>query len=225
MELPVAPSPLPPPPAPMDLETPAPSPPVHRGAHVHDGFYVRLALGFSGFSETVISKLKTGDNPRDEGYLGGFGTASELAIGGSLGRGFVLGGGVYSTNVLTSTYTQVRGTPVPDAIQRPASFSIVGLMGDWYMKPQKGFHIQAGLGLAVLSGLDVSTPRFRNRKPAFGGGAMIGAGYEWWASDEWGFGILLRATAGLVSEKDDTGERWFHLATAAPSILFSATYN
>lgn len=204
---------------------PPPPPPAQTGRHLHDGLYVRFGLGFSGFGDTIASREQMHDEPRDQGTVSGFGTASEIAVGGTLGRGFVLGGGIYGCSVLTTTFEYTRGTPPPDELRRPDNFSIVGLMGDWYFNPRRGFHAQAALGLAALSGVGAETQRIRDRRAAVGGGVMLGIGHEWWVSDEWGIGILGRVTAGVVTEKDDLGERWFHLVAASPSILFSATFH
>jgi hypothetical protein len=149
---------------------------------------------------------------------------SELAIGGTVAPGFVLGGGIYSGTVQASTFELVRGQ-VPGELQRPDNFSVVGVMGDWYFRPERGFHAQAALGFAALTGVGAEAPRVRDRRAALGGGVMLGVGYDWWIADEWSFGILGRVSGAVLTEKDDDGERYFHVTGMGPSVLFSATYH
>lgn len=195
------------------------------GARRHDGLYVRMALGFSGFGDTVFTKAENEDDrPLNEGSLRGMALASELAVGGTVARGFVLGGGIYSASVQAHSFELVRGE-VPSELQRPDNFSVIGLMGDWYFRPESGLHAQAALGVAALTGVGPEPPRIRDRRSAVGGGLMLGVGYEWWIASEWSFGILGRVTAALLTEEDGTGARWFHAAAAGPSVLFTATYH
>lgn len=195
------------------------------GFHVHDGFYMRLGLGFTGLGDTMFSEAKTGDEPRDQSTVTGFGTASEIAFGGTIAPGFVLGGGIYGASALATTFERVRGTAPPEELQRPNNFAVIGVMADWYFNPRKGFHAQAALGAASLTGVYPEVQRYRDRSAAVGGGVMLGIGYEWWVSDNWGVGILGRVTGGVLVEEDSRGDRWFHLAAASPSMLFTATYH
>ena len=54
---------------------------------------------------------------------------------------------------------------------------------------------------------------------------MAGIGYEWWVGEQWGIGILGRATVGAMTENDAVGARWLHFTAAWPSILFTTTYH
>lgn len=191
----------------------------------HDGFYARFALGFSGFGDTVVSEAMAGDTFRDQGLVTGFATVGEVAAGGTLGRGLVLGGGIYTATVETPFVFEGRGRPLPPEFTRPDTFSVLGVMGDFYPKPRQGFHIQAALGLAALSGFDPNSEFWRDRHVAFGGGGMLGLGYEWWVGDQWSIGILARGTVGALTEDDATGARWFHFVAAWPSVLFTVTYH
>lgn len=225
-----APPPAPPPtvatrPAAPMTAPPLPTPEPKDGVREHDGFYLRLALGFSGFGDAIFSKAQNDDDdPRHEGSIRGMALASEIAIGGTVAPGFVLGGGIYSSTVQASTFELVRGE-VPSELQRPDSFSIIGVMGDWYFRPRSGLHAQAALGVAALTGVGPESPRVRDRRSAVGGGVMLGVGYEWWIADEWSFGILGRVTGAVTTEEDDAGDRWYHVTGAGPAVLFTATYH
>ncbi|HEX7670548.1 MAG TPA: hypothetical protein VF395_13230, partial [Polyangiaceae bacterium] len=185
----------------------------------------RLGLGFSSFHDTMITDRRIDDKAADESFVGGFSTVTELAIGGSLSRRFVLGAGFYGASIADPSFTYVRGQQPPDSFKRPEDFALYGLMGDFYIHPSHGFHIQAALGLATLSGFNADSQLFRPRELALGGGAMLGVGYEWPVGDRWGIGILGRGTGGVTSETASDGQRWYHLIGVSPSLLLSVTYH
>jgi hypothetical protein len=199
--------------------------PLRPGVRQHDGFYARFGLGFSGFGDTVASEATTGNSFRDQGLVTGLGTVSEIAFGGTIKNGFVLGGGVYSASIETPFVFEGRGRPLPSEFRRPDSFTVVGIMGDFYPNPRRGLHLQAALGFAVLTGLNPGGDIWRDRHAAVGGGAMVGIGYEWWVGEQWSIGVLGRGTAAVMTEDDATGARWFHFAAAWPSLLFTVTYH
>jgi hypothetical protein len=228
-------TPMPPPVAPSNELAPPPDPQQKPGWHEHDGFYAHFGLGFSGYSDALKSDEVTppggGAETTVEGVVTGFATVSEVAVGGTIGTGFVLGLGLWSTTALTTTFTPVddddlpAGVGVPEEFARPENFVIVGPFIDWFFNPRRGVHFQAALGLATLSGINTESPRLRDRDTAFGGGLMLGLGHEWWVAGNWGVGVLGRLTAGIVTEEDDAGARWNHLVFAFPSMLFTATYH
>jgi hypothetical protein len=215
----------PPPPAmPPPPEAPPPAPrlepaPPARGVHLHDGFYLRLGIGFGSYDESLKQ-----DGASEESHVTGLASVGEIAVGGTIAPGLILGGGVWSSSLLASDRT-IRG-PMPPAevIDSKADCSLVGPFVDWYFDPGKGLHLQAAFGFATVRGysLDGET---NTDEAAVGGGAMIGFGYEWWVSQQWSFGILGRLTGVLATGTDATGTRWLHGVGTSPSILFTATYN
>jgi len=201
-----------------------------RGAWVHDGFYARFALGFGAFTESLIPESGDDDFDSDDvaAVVGGFSTASEVAFGGTLGRGLVLGGGVYSTSVVSSTLTLDEDEPVvpPDEVAPPQqNLTLVGPFVDWYLNPRRGWHLQGGLGFALLTGVNLDSGRIRARNAAYGGGVMLGAGYEFWAAPSWSVGVLGRFVGALLVEEDDAGRDWLHAVAAFPQLLLTATYH
>ncbi len=217
-----------PPPAATTTDLAPPPESEGAGVHEHDGFYARFGLGTSGYTDTLVSDkhtLPTGGEEKIEGVLTGFATVSEVALGGTIGRGFVLGVGIWSTTALTLTYTDTKGPFPPAEFLQPENFGLIGPFFDWYFNANRGLHLQLGLGFATLNGLNPESPRLRDRDTAIGGGMMLGFGYEWWAGKQWGIGVLGRLTAGVVTEEDDAGVQWTHIPVAFPSMLFTATYN
>jgi hypothetical protein len=137
----------------------------------------------------------------------------------------VLGGGIYTATVETPFVYDGTGRPLPAEFRRPDTFSLIGIMGDLYPNPRRGLHLQAAAGLAALTGFNPGSEYWRDRHVALGGGAMLGLGYEWWVGEQWGIGILARATVGALPEDDSLGYRWFHFVAAWPSVLFTVTYH
>ena len=209
---------------------PEPKPP---GVHEHDGFYAHFGLGFGGYTDALTSEDRvnpqTGATEDVDGVITGFATVSEVAVGGTVGRGFVLGLGIYSTSVYVTTFTprdEDEEILAPTEFQRPENFALAGIFGDWYFNPRRGLHLQLALGFATLTGLNPESPRgVRDRDPAIGGGLMLGIGHEWWVGEQWGVGVLGRLTAGVLTEKDDADVRYLHVVASFPSLLVTATYH
>jgi hypothetical protein len=141
----------------------------------------------------------------------------------------VVGGGIYSVDLLGATYRSGRdSSALPPAELDPGlrSGSLIGPFFDHYFDPAGGLHIQAALGLAIL------TPRVfghssteQSEYVAIGGGLMLGAGYEWWVGDEWSLGVLGRTTIMVLGGKDEVGVHWLHVAVTNPGLLVTLTYH
>jgi hypothetical protein len=191
----------------------------------HDGFYFRAASGFTGYSDVVLSDANADSGRDPEASISGMGTASELAIGGTVSRGLVVGGGIYGANVLTYTVTVERGESAPPELLRPSQLALIGPFVDWYTDPARGFHLQGSLGLALGVGLEPERTQLHFREPGVGGGLMLGFGYEWWIGDEWSMGVLGRLSIAVLGEEDDRGRDFSRVAVASPAFLLSVTYH
>src|SRR5689334_5231402 len=77
-------------------------PPPDQGAHVHDGFYFRIATGFGVMDERLNADELPGGGSI-EARNRGIATTSDLAIGGTVAPGWVIGGGIYSLDLIAST--------------------------------------------------------------------------------------------------------------------------
>jgi hypothetical protein len=210
-------------------------------ARTHDGFYLRLGVGLGYGSDSVKSDpygVVAGPvvaTVQVDGTVSGFAGASEVAVGGSLADGFVLGGGLYSVLIFSPETNDARlnGATFNGTVEFDASsFHVLGPFVDYYFDPLAGLHLQGALGYAGLSAgdahyranvlgfpIDVSTP-------STGGGGfgfMVGFGDEWWVSDSFSLGVLARLTAGFMSGERN-GVTWNH-TMFAPAILFAATMN
>lgn len=188
--------------------------------HLHDGFYLRLAWGIGPYNELI-------DRPGQESHatVAGIAYTTDVAAGTSIRPGVVLGGAFWSSTVLASTTRAFDGEATTSSTAQNPSSWVVGPWIDYYFDPRGGFHLPAGIGIAIINGLDVDGARLSRNNNALGTGMLLGLGYDWWISDHWSAGILGRVTALAATSKDDVGHRWFHLAGSAPSILLSATFN
>jgi hypothetical protein len=198
-------------------------------ARLHDGFYLRFATGFGAYDERLRSATSSVYAGHVVGRNRGLMSLGELAFGGTIASGWVVGGGIYSSDLLASTFRSGNGSAgVPPTELDPGlrNMSLIAPFVDYYADPRSGFHLQAALGLATL------TPRVlgdsateQSTYLALGGGLMLGAGYEWWVDDEWSLGVLSRTTLAVLTGKDDADVRWMHVAVTSPGLLVTLTYH
>ena len=179
----------------------------------HDGFYMRLGLGFG-----AVGGNATPDVGGDSTSMKGGTVSSELAFGGTVAPGLVVGGGFY-TMIVPSPKYDAPGGSVTFGAHHIAGF---GPMMDWYFDPTKGGHLQTGLLLAT--GVVSSSDNNLSAK-GFGGGLMIGGGYEFWVADQWSIGPLARITFYRLGMKTDDGDVKSTLGMANVAVLFGATYH
>jgi len=201
---------------------------------VHDGLYLRLGAGLGYGVDSIGSDPLPVVGGKVDGTASGLAGASELAVGWSLARGFVLGGGLYSAFLFSPKATNVTVTvPIVGQVSGgeidfdASSFHVFGPFADYYFNAEEGLHLQAGLGFAWLTAGDGHTKPGDVRLAGTGGsgfGLMLGFGDEWWISDSFSLGALARVTMGFMSGDDANGITWHHNAYA-PALLFVATMN
>ncbi len=202
------------------------------GAYEHDGLYLRLGVGFGAFGNAVASSEKNADDEYSTGRIDGVSTVGEIMIGGAVTPQWIVGGGLWTSSVLASDFSQQDGDRVPSELREPDTFTLVGPFADWYLgsKPVWGasgsFHMQFGAAFAVLNGWRPEEARDDDaRRVAIGGGLMFGAGYEWWVDPQWALGAMGRITAAALVEEDSHDDYWYHGVASFPELLFTATYN
>jgi hypothetical protein len=202
--------------------------PPDEGARVHDGFYLRIGSGFAVFDERLQSdELASGASI--EARNRGIATSSDIAIGGTVAPGWVIGGGIYTVDLIASTLRTSGAslTEIPAELDPGLrNSSIIGPFVDWYPNVRGGFHAQAALGLATLTPRLFGHPATDDSEYlALGGGLLIGAGYEWWIADEWSLGVLTQFGARFLSGEDDAGAGWSHVVTTSPNLSVTLTYH
>ncbi|HVU04090.1 MAG TPA: hypothetical protein VHE30_20170 [Polyangiaceae bacterium] len=213
---------------------------VSRSKHHHDGFYFRFAGGVGLLHDAAKSDKplpSKADFPFEkipfDGSGGSTAGATELSLGYTLGSGLALGVGVF-TGLAPSSTLDVTDTNTGSYDMKATQLAVIGVLGDWYFFPDRGFHAQVSPGLATLvagAGQPENTDAAGNlRGPqaqahtAIGFGFMLGVGYDFWVSDEWSLGVLGRFLYGSSSGSDDRGVSWTH-STYVPALLLGATYN
>jgi hypothetical protein len=202
--------------APLNIVTVSEAP----GVHLHDGFYLRLGMGFGSYSEAIRQ-----EDADKQTTVSGIASVSEFALGGAVRPGLVFGGGVWTSTILASART-IRGNPPPgEVIDGRGDFQLVGPFFDYYPDPRGGLHMQGAIGIANVRGLSVDSVNFDKDSISVGGGVMFGVGYDWWVSNEWSVGVLGRLAVGVTGQEDKAGVRWYHAVGGTPSVLFTGTYN
>ena len=212
--------------------------------HLHDGFYLRLGLGVTQASGSINTPSVTGGAgvqritpvtpaARANGKISGAGAAFDLAIGGTVYRGLALAGYVSGRSLGDANVRFDTGSTAGRVFNKDVQLANVGVMGDWYIDPRKGLHVQGGVGIAsvthaVASAFD-GTVKKDDTARYTGLGLHLGVGYESFVSDDWSIGGLLRIDVAnnLKGETDgnDATPRDTSINVFAPSLLFTGTYN
>jgi hypothetical protein len=201
-----------------------------RGAYEHDGFYLRFGLGFGGFTDGMISDEENANGEQASGQVTGVASVGEIMIGGSVRRNLILGGGVWTSTLLASSYAHTDGDQIPSELRQPDNFTMIGPFFDYYFGNSLGvkgaFHLQGSPALAVLNGFRPEQGRHDDdRRVAVGAGLMAGFGYEWWVEKQWGLGVLARLSVAGLAEESQSDGFYYHGVATFPALLFTGTYN
>lgn len=200
--------------------------------HHHDGFYFRFAGGVGGGSdaaEATSAYFEQGSGFSGTHYSASgtsFAGATEVALGVTLLHGLALGVGAYTA---TLTAPQANSTGVGDGNYTfdASQLALFSPVIDWYVMPNRGFHAEFAFGLATYvaaTGVPRTFGPVARAHTAVGTGFVVGVGYEWWVSDEWGVGALGRVLRGGTDGSDADGVSWSHTTTTY-ALMLSATYN
>jgi hypothetical protein len=183
----------------VEAAAPAPSatPPPGPRAFLHDGFFLRAAIGAG-----TLHLQQTAPSDRDD-RLTGYGPRYELAIGGTPGKGLTVGGEMLLQQIARPTWSAAKATG-----EAPSAFLFgLGPFIDWYPNPSGGFHVGATLHLGAVY---VADPDGEYTRP-LGGVGMLGVsvGHDFWLAPQWSVGIVAKAAAGTVTRSDETRESHF----------------
>ena len=179
----------------------------------HDGFYMRLGLGF-GYSRVTSSVEDL------EATAEGNGVALDLLFGGTIANMVVIGGGLVLTDMASPEYEgdALNEGPVTDDTSSITS-SNFGPFVDVFFGPNNGGHVGAMIGFGGLSLED------EDEDPTSGLGLALFGGYNFWVSDQWSLGVntrYMRVTGDReFSELDIT----IHDVSNTFSIMFNALFH
>jgi hypothetical protein len=182
------------------------------GYHKHDGFFLRLQMGF-GFLRAGYS-----NDGYDTSYSGA-GLAGSFACGGSITDHIVLFGEVVVTSALSPKYKDNIGSR---SMSDDVNLYGIGPGMAYYL--DSNFYFSGTFTIAQVtqdrsnsSSSDSSSIDLSNK----GFGVSLMAGKEWWVSPNWGMGAALRLQlASMTASSVDA-----RMSAAAISLLYSATYN
>jgi hypothetical protein len=170
----------------------APRADVHeRGAYLHDGLYLRMALGAS-------YGWVSGEGPSGPAHLSGGGPAIMLAIGGTPAPGLVI---AFDFSI-ASVDGDFAGAPPGAAGPASTVEPLVGALLDWYPWPDGGWHLGGALGLGGLGLTD--SAGFNSNGYSFGVAAL--GGYDWWISTQWSAGVLAFVATATTTGTEDNNQ-------------------
>lgn len=173
----------------MDLSVAPPPPALQRTAFVHEGFYLRVAVGpgilWSNVNDTSAA------NADASGV--GFALGGDVMVGGSPSPGIALGVGALTNIGLGLNQNDSSGNSLGSTTQFQY---LVGPFFDAFPNDKRGFHLGAEVGFAGTT-LDRT-----NVSSAFGGGAAAWLGYDMWVAPEWSAGFEFRGGGAYMGAAD-----------------------
>lgn len=190
-----------------------PPPPVARSYHVHDGFYLRGAMGVGWFGTKFDDDSARGVDA--DASAGSF--ALDLMIGGSPSRGLAIGGALLMEAAPTASY-ELDGREIGDGT------IVTGLLGafiDGFPDPKGGFHVGGALGFSSLAADELGADGGTLETAGFGGAVF--AGYDFWVGDEWSIGPLVRFMATVNRDRGD--ETDVTAVSRSFTLSFTALYH
>jgi hypothetical protein len=194
----------------------------------HDGFYLRLGVGAGGgsFAGTINSP---GTALTDGAGVDGKGVTIpvELAIGGTIAPGLVIGGGSFGALMPAPSARMKNYGREMESSAGTMILSSIGPFVDYYFAPNQGFHAQAGIAFAVVAASKSPDDGALMRQNYSGTGwsTMLGVGYDTWVSEQWSCGVLGRIQYGAASLDADQGTSGADLRFLFPTLLATFTYH
>jgi hypothetical protein len=184
-----------PPPKPVAPVAPAARPPVapaevaRPGDYLHNGFYLRFWAG-GAYLQTVGT-----EQPGLPSY-GGPGYANAVALGWTVGRLVIA-----ATASIATAFVTLPASARPATGTTPTSWTLYGVLMDWFPSPTQGAHFGGALGLSQVD--------FVGERGLWAALSAHG-GYDFWVTSNWSAGVLASVTATpapSVSPKDASGGR------------------
>ena len=202
---------------------------LYRPRYRHEGFYLAANTG--------IGVLATwGSGPLGSASLSGLGSVGELAVGGTISPGLVLGGvarewstgGTFNGGPTITATTTYFANGVPSTTQHTLSGNAhvtsveIGAFLDWYPNPEKGWHVGASVGLGGTMLTDDAGTKSQSDAVA---GSLFG-GYQWWLGPGWSLGLLGVVTTAPSLKLDDSNQNdtGYRLTPATVTIQTELLY-
>ena len=181
----------------------------------HDGLYLAGTAGLGYLSTSMTFDGAAVDSGSFRIY--GAGATASAFVGGTLARGFALGGGLYGATApspkLRLTAPDIRQTSDANGA---LTLVMVGPFANFYPDPAGGFHVSAMIGFASVSPPSANAP---SSGDPTGFGLVGGIGYDWWLGPELGLGVLGQFAYAAA------GKGSVNYPTLMPSLCIELTYN
>jgi hypothetical protein len=177
-------------------------------ALTHDGFYFQLDAGLGYLStsaEAGGAKVK---------YSGLSFPSMSALFGGTVGP-VVIGGGFFFDRV-GSPSVSLNGQDLQGTSDITLTLIGIGAFADIYPDPHNGLHFQPFVG---WGGLESSNNGNSGGSDPTGLMLAVGAGYDFFVSDNWSIGPMFRIAYAPLKLNDVT------YSTVAPVLLCSFTYH
>jgi hypothetical protein len=188
--------------------------------HNHDGFYLRLAIGFGGtLMSTHDHVLDNVGNIDTSGW--GFGTS--IGIGGALTDNLILNADLFQATTFNPS-VDVDGHHVGRASRVGTDLGIgedmeiagLGIGVTYYIMPANVYLAGSiGFGQAIF---EANSGDRAGSDIGVAGNLMVGK--EWWVGRDWGIGVAGQMI--LLTAHDDIVGR---VRAMALNVMFSATYS
>lgn len=169
----------PPPPGYGYYHEPPPPPPAAPGdgtVRTHDGFYLRLGLGF-GYGQVTTEFAGT-----EVDYSGGA-VLFDLLLGGTIANTLVIGGGITATSIANPEVSVDEQDEPLGSTEESLGVTNLGLFVDVFFAPKSGGHVGGMIGFGGIGLED------ENEDPATGLGLSLFGGYDFWVGDQWALGV------------------------------------
>jgi hypothetical protein len=177
-------------------------------ALTHDGFYLQFNAGL-GYLSASLEPI-----PGSKEKLSGVTFPSSLLLGGTVGP-VVIGGGFFADHAFSPSYS-LNGNDSPFVNDVTMTLIGIGMFADIYPDVHKGLHFQPFVG---WGGLETSVNGNSGGSDPTGLVLAVGGGYDFFISDNWSFGGMLRIAYAPLSLNDVT------YSTFSPSLLATITYH
>ena len=183
----------------------------------HDGFLIRLALGF-GYA-TSSTSADVGSGKQDLAVKGGAMLVS-VALGGAVVENMIIQGEIFGGN-LFSTAISIDNKNVDTSSKTSESIFGIGPGLTYYIMPIN-VYLSASLGIGSLE-MEFKGTKFETKT---GIATNLKIGKEWWLSNNWGLGLggqfYFFSVPARSSEETRKKVVW---STLGGGVVFSATKN
>lgn len=178
------------------------------GVREHDGVFLHLEVGFGALAS------KTSGAAVDVELSGG-GSQLSFALGGAITRHLVLAGQLWLASV-SSPEVKLNGDSqgrIPDST---LGLAALGFNVTYYLPRE--FYLSATPSIGTLSAKQGG----RKLESKTGVAVRLGAGKEWWVSDDWAIGLGLQLAIAVNEAEGTNPPTW---GSAVAGLGFVATYN